>query len=226
MSSAKLYIISKTKLAIITIIMLSFLTSIYFYSKLPERIAIHWNMKGDVDSYAPKIFGVFAIPLILSISTFVLLIIPKIDPLRENIEKFRRYYDIFIIIFLLFMFLIHAWIIFWNIGWNIIITNPNIFFSICFSFLFFYLSILLEKAKRNWFIGIRTPWTMSSDRVWKNTHKLGGRLFKIVAILSIIGIFFEKYSLLFILIPTSIISFYLILYSYLEYEKENRKRKL
>lgn len=176
----------------------------------------------DVDSYAPKIFGVFAIPLVLSISAFVFLIIPKIDPLRENIEKFRIYYNIFIIIFLLFIFLIHIWIISWNIG---VIMNPHIFFSICFSFLFFYLSILLEKAKRNWFIGIRTPWTLSSDKFWKNTHKLGGRFFRIAAILSFIGIFFDKYSLFLVIIPAIIISFYLILYSYLEYEKENRKIK-
>ncbi|MBU5678608.1 MAG: SdpI family protein [Candidatus Aenigmatarchaeota archaeon] len=212
----------KITLSFILIILLSFLFSIYFYPKIPERMATHWNAKGEVDSYLPKAIGIFIIPFSLIPIFIIFYLIPKIDPLKKNIECFRKYYDIFAILFFLFMLSFHIWIILWNVG---ITINPQVFLPIAFSFLFFYLSILLENAKRNWFVGIRTPWTLSSEKVWKNTHKLGGKLFRIVAILSFIGIFFGKYSWFFILVPVILISIYLILYSYFEYEREIRAKK-
>jgi len=78
---------------------------------------------------------------------------------------------------------------------------------------------LLEKSERNWFIGIRTPWTMSSDKIWHKTHILGGKLFKIAGIIAIIGIFFGKIAFFFIIIPMILFAIYLVVYSYLEYRK-------
>ncbi|MEM5826215.1 MAG: DUF1648 domain-containing protein [Candidatus Aenigmatarchaeota archaeon] len=206
----------KITLSFTLIILLSFLFSIYFYPKIPERMAIHWNVKGEIDGYLPKAIGIFIIPLSLVPLFIIFYSIPKIDPLKKNIECFRKYYDIFAVLFFLFMLSFHIWIILWNVG---ITINPQVFLPIAFSFLFFYLSILLENAKRNWFIGIRTPWTLSSEKVWNNTHKLGGRLFRIVAILSFVGVFFREYYFLFIIIPLVLTSLHLILYSYFEYKK-------
>ncbi|MEM5813429.1 MAG: DUF1648 domain-containing protein, partial [Candidatus Aenigmatarchaeota archaeon] len=184
----------KITLSFTLIILLSFLFSIYFYPKIPERMAIHWNVKGEIDGYLPKAIGIFIIPLSLVPLFIIFYSIPKIDPLKKNIECFRKYYDIFAVLFFLFMLSFHIWIILWNVS---ITINPQVFLPIAFSFLFFYLSILLGNAKRNWFIGIRTPWTLSSEKVWNNTHKLGGRLFRIVAILSFVGVFFREYYFLF-----------------------------
>ena len=90
----------------------------------------------------------------------------------------------------------------------------------------FYTGVVLQKSKRNWIIGIRTPWTLSSDYVWGRTHALGGKLFKISGILSVIGIFFGDYSLFFVLAPIILASIYLIVYSYLRYREEQQgKRK-
>jgi len=86
--------------------------------------------------------------------------------------------------------------------------------------LFYYCGILVENAKRNWFIGIRTPWTLSNEKVWEKTHKLGGKLFKAAAIIILFGIVLKGYALLFILVPVIFVSFYLIVYSYVEYQKE------
>jgi uncharacterized membrane protein len=88
--------------------------------------------------------------------------------------------------------------------------------------LFFYIGILLENAKRNWFIGIRTPWTLSSEKVWNKTHKLGSKMFKISGIIVLIGFLFQKYVTYFILIPTLFVAFYLVIYSYVEYRKEKK----
>ena len=88
--------------------------------------------------------------------------------------------------------------------------------------LFYYTGILLEHAERNWFIGIRTPWTLSSERVWKKTHKRGGILFKISGIIAAFSIFFQAYAFYFTIIPILLVALYTIVYSYYEYERETQ----
>jgi uncharacterized membrane protein len=90
-------------------------------------------------------------------------------------------------------------------------------------FLFYYVGVVCEHSKRNWFIGIRTPWTLSSDRVWEKTHKIGGRLFKAAGVVALIGVFFQRHAVWFILIPVLSVAVYTILYSYLEYQREEKK---
>jgi uncharacterized membrane protein len=207
----------KNAIIILGILLLSFIVSLYFYPQMPLKMASHWNAKGQVDGYMSRFWGAFFMPFILVGLTLFFLIIPRIDPLKANIEKFRGYYYGFIIVFLIFMLSVHLWIILWNVGIQI---SPNVFLSIGIGLLFFYMGILCENSKRNWFIGIRTPWTLSSDEVWAKTHKIGGKLFKIAGILAVIGIFFRSYTVFFILIPAMLAAAYSIVYSYFEYRKE------
>ena len=183
---------------------------------MPEKMASHWNIKGEVDGYLSKFWGLFLMPL-LSIGILLLyLIIPNIDPLKKNIEKFRKYFDGFIILLLLFLFYLYVLTIFWNLGLKFDIGQA---IMPALAILFYYCGILLEKAKRNWFIGIRTPWTLSSDEVWDKTHKLGGKLFKIAGLFVLLGLFFKKYIFWFILVPIFTAVIYIIAYSYFEYQK-------
>jgi len=207
----------KSEIIVFGIILLSFIISIYFYPQMPEKMASHWNIQGEVDNYMPKFWGLFLIPFILIGLSLLFVAIPKIDPLKTNIEKFRKYYDGFIILFSIFVLSIHLQVILWNLGIKI---GPSIFVPIGMGILFFYIGILCENAKRNWFIGIRTPWTLSSERVWEKTHRIGGKLFKIAGVIAFVGIFFQRYVLFFILIPIISVAFYTIIYSYFEYQKE------
>ncbi|MCS7181057.1 MAG: DUF1648 domain-containing protein, partial [bacterium] len=178
------------------IILVSLGFSFYFYPILPEKIITHWNFEGKADGYMSKNTGLFLMPGIIAFLTVLFFIIPEIDPLKENIKKFRKYYDNFILLFILFLFLIHLQIILWNLGIKI---SPNLILSFGFSFLFFYTGILLEKSKRNWFIGIRTPWTLSSDNIWERINRIGSKLFKISGFIALTGIFIRNYFLIFIL---------------------------
>ena len=210
----------KVEAIIIGLVLISFMVSLYFYPLMPEKIAIHWNLQGQVDGYASKFPGLFILPSLFVGIALLLITIPKVDPLKENIEKFRKYYDGFIILFSAFMVFIHLYVISWNIGIRI---SPNIVLPLGFGILFFYCGILCENAKRNWFIGIRTPWTLSSERVWEKTHKIGGRLFKACGIISIVGLLFPSHATYFILIPVMFAAAFLIVFSYLEYQKEIRQ---
>lgn len=209
----------KSEIIILGVILLSFVVGIYFYPQMPERMASHWNIQGQVDGHMLKFWAVFFIPLILVGVGLFFFAIPRIDPLKANIEKFRKYYDGFIILFFIFMLSIYSQVILWNLGIKI---SPNVIIPIGLGLLFFYVGILCENTKRNWFIGIRTPWTLSSEIVWEKTHKIGGKLFKIAGLIALVGVFFQSYVLFFILAPVILVVAYTIVYSYFEYQKETK----
>jgi uncharacterized membrane protein len=201
---------------------LAFLLSLIAYPYLPEIVASHWNARGEVDGYLPKFWGAFLVPLMMVGLYLLFLAIPRIDPLKENIMQFLRYYQAFTVLMLFFMLIIHAQVTFWNLGFAI---SPNVVLPVSSGMLFIYLGLLISKAKRNWFIGIRTPWTLSSDAVWDKTHKIGGRLFILAGVLSLIGALLPEYAFLFILLPLLAVAFYTITYSYFAYQEEIKRFK-
>jgi len=204
----------------LSIIVLSFIIAVCSYPYMPEKMAIHWNAKGNVDSYGSRFEGLFFLPFLLAGLFLLFMAIPKIDPMKYNIEDFRKYYDNFIVLFFIFLLSVYLWSILWNFGVEIRI---NAVIPVGVGILFFYVGILLENAKRNWFMGIRTPWTLSSEDVWNRTHKIGGKLFKVLGLVVIFGIFFQKYVLFFFLVPLLLVAGYLVVYSYFEYQKEIQK---
>ena len=209
----------KVELFVLIAVIICFIIGIYLYPQMPKQMASHWNAQGKVDDYMPRFWGVFLMPFMFVGLALLFIAIPKIDPLKKNIEGFRKYYDGFIIIFFIFMLLVYAQTILWNLGTEI---SPNHAFPILMGFLFFYIGVLLENTKRNWFIGIKTPWTLSSEKVWNKTHKLGSKMFKIAGIIALIGFLFQKYTFYFILVPVLFAAVYTIVYSYLEYQKEKK----
>jgi uncharacterized membrane protein len=210
----------KTTLGVAGLVLLSFILSIYFYPQVPERMATHWNFQGEVNGYMSKFWGLFFTPVVMTGIATLFLVIPRIDPKKENIEKFRKYYDGFVILFILFMVAVHLQILLWNVGIQI---SPNTVLPAGTGLLFYYIGILMENADRNWFVGVRTPWTLSSDRVWKKTNLLGGKLFKLAGIVAIFGTFFPKLAVFFIIVPALLVAGFNVIYSYFEYQKELRE---
>ncbi len=210
----------KSEVIVLIIILLSLAISIYFSPKLPDKIAAHWNYKGEVDGNLAKSWGIFLMPAFLFVLFLLFVFIPRLDPLKANVEKFRKYFDGFIILFFVFMLVIHLQTILWTLGIKI---KPNILFPIALGILFYYIGIMLNHAQRNWFIGIKTPWTLSSDLVWEKTHKLGAKLFKIGGIIAVCGVFFQNSALIIVLASVFASVIYLTIYSFLEYKKEKNK---
>jgi uncharacterized membrane protein len=210
----------KGEIAALVIIALSFIIGIYFYNQFPDRIASHWNAQGQVDGYMSKFWGLFLMPII-SVAMFGLFIlIPRIDPLKKNIQQFRKYFDRFIVLIFLFLLYLYILTILWNLSFRF---NMVLVMVPAFSALFYYAGVLTEKAKRNWFIGIKTPWTLSNEIVWKKTHKLGGKLFKICAIISLLGFLFQQIAIWLLVVPALLLSVFVFVYSYIEFHKIENK---
>lgn len=213
----------KSTLAIIGIITLSFILSIYLYPRVPEQMATHWDASGEVNGYMSKFWGLFFMPLIMAGLALFFLVVPRIDPRKANFEKFSRRYEGFIVLMLLFLLAVHVQVLLWNIGIEI---SPNSVLPVGIGLLFYYIGILTENAEQNWFVGVRTPWTLSSKKVWKRTNRLAGKLFKIAGIAALFGLFFPELMVYFILGPALLVAFVTVFYSYLEYRKELKDKEL
>jgi uncharacterized membrane protein len=185
---------------------------------LPDRMASHWNIDDQVDGYITKFWGVFLLPL-MSIGMLALfLILPQIDPLKANIAQFREAFNLFILLTILFFGYIWALTIAWNLGF----TNFRMSSAMlpAMGLLFLFVGWMLRKAKRNFFIGIRTPWTLSSDRVWEKTHQLGSILFYVSGALALLGSIFGRYAFWFVMVPVLGSTLFLVVYSYVLYRQE------
>ncbi|MBN1503278.1 SdpI family protein [Candidatus Woesearchaeota archaeon] len=209
----------KVNIAILSIILLSFILATYLYPRMPEQMASHWNARGEVNGYMSKFWGLFLMPLISVLMFLLFIFIPNIDPLKKNIEKFREYYETFIFLLVAFLFYLYILTLFWNLNFRFNMTSMIV---PAFGFFFYYIGVLLKHAKRNWFIGIRTPWTLSNDKVWNKTHELGSKAYQTCAVISLIGIFTGEYAIFFIIVPILAVSIYLVIYSYIEYRKEKK----
>jgi uncharacterized membrane protein len=211
----------KTKTTLIlslVIILLPFLFGSFVYEKMPEQMASHWNVNDEVDGYMSRFWGVFMMPLTSAFILALFLLLPNIDPLKENILAFRKEFNLFILITLIFLAYIWLLTILWNLGYTSFKMGSAILPAL--GFLFFVIGYVIRKAKRNWFIGIRTPWTLSSDAVWAEIHRIGGTLFMLSGFFAIMGVFFGAYGVWFTLVPLLSSTLFLYVYSYILYQRE------
>ena len=210
-----------TILIVLILIAAATLAGTALWGRLPDPMASHWNAEDQVDGYISRFWGVFLVPL-LSLGLFLLFFaIPRIDPLKANIAQFRDVYNLFITLFIGYMVYIYFLTLLWNLGY----TGFNMSEAIlpAMGVLFIFIGYLLRKSKRNFFIGIRTPWTLSSDRVWDETHRLGAILFIISGVLAILGSFWGGTTAFwFLFVPIMISVVVTLLYSYVLYQREIR----
>ncbi|MBN2095736.1 MAG: SdpI family protein [Candidatus Aenigmarchaeota archaeon] len=189
---------------------------LFLYPALPEELASHWGLQGEVNGYMPKFLGVIFIPLVVLAMAAIFEVIPRIDPYKENIKKFSGEYGRFVVLLSAFLAAIQAMVLAWNLGY---LFDMSRFIFAGIGILFFFIGDILEKSKRNWFVGVRTPWTLVSDRVWEKTNKLGGRAFRAIGIVMAIGAIFYKPLVIELIAVVLLLVFGLFVYSYLEFRK-------
>jgi uncharacterized membrane protein len=184
--------------------------------RLPDPMATHWNELGQPDGYGSRFMGLWFLPLMTIGLTLMLLGVPYIDPLKKNIDKFRNEYYTFILLFVFFFFYLHIVSLLFNLGLKINLVSLMI---PGFAGFFYYIGVMMGKAKRNYFIGVRTPWTLADDTVWDETHRVGAMGFKIAGILTLVGVFFPKIAIWVMMVPVLLVSIFIVVYSYVIYRK-------
>lgn len=201
------------------LILAAFAAAYLVYPALPERVASHWGVNGEVDGYMSRFWGAFLMPFVMLGCWLIFLAVPYLDPKKENIAKFRPYFDVFILVFQFFLVYIFALTAAWNLGYRFELIR---WLSPALALLFFVIGVMVGRAEPNWTIGIRTPWTLESPAVWRKTHALGGKLFMLAAAFALLGVFWPAAAVWFVLVPILAAALYLIIYSYALYRKEQR----
>src|SRR5665647_597906 len=141
-----------------------------FNNSLPDQIPIHWSLDGSVQYGSHFTLWINGLMGILFAILFPIL--RKIDPRSKNYDKFGKYYDEFQIFLMLFFIAITSVIVSESLNPGRI--NVEMVIVLLVGVLFAIIGNMMPKFKNNFFIGIRTPWTLANAEVWNRTHRLAG----------------------------------------------------
>ncbi|MED1017128.1 SdpI family protein [Bacillus atrophaeus] len=172
----------------VVIIVLTILTWVFTYSSLPNDLVTHWGINGDADDYSSKFNAMMTFIGIMIIQYILMVIIPKIDP-KNNYKTFMRpYIAIFNTMFAV-LFIINLITISTGLGYDLPIPYLG---SFVLGAIFMVFGNFIQKVKPNFFLGIRTPWTLSNERVWKDTHRVSSKLFVLAGVIIMLTAFFPS----------------------------------
>ena len=141
------------------------------YPRLPDQVPVHWGIAGEADRWGSRFEGAVLLPLLMLAAWAVLRLLPRVDPLAPNYQKMQSTYDFMINATLTLLLAVHAMVLAAGLGYAVPIGRLT---PVLIGALFVTLGNVLPRARPNWLFGIRTPWTLSNDRVWMRTHRVGG----------------------------------------------------
>jgi len=207
----------KKEIPLLIVVLIPFVYLAYIWSSLPDTVPIHWNYKGEIDDWGNKSSLIFITFLLSGLTYILFTVIPIIDP-KKRIQTMGNKYHNLKFLMVLFMSALAVFIIYSAKEQSI--TNPS-FIYLAIGLLFMLLGNYMKIIKANYFIGIRTPWTLEYESIWKSTHKLASKIWFVGGLAIVIsslttnkdfnGIFFISVITLLAIIP--------VVYSYMEYRK-------
>lgn len=209
-------------LLISVIIAIQVLVAIYGFAVLPDTVPIHWGINGEANGYGSKWIGTFLFPL-MSIGVYILVRLllaagPRLDG-RENVAanlQVRKITQTGITLFILIT-QISALAQTLGVGFDMTMVV-----MLALSVLFIFLGNYMGKTRRNFWMGIRTPWSLANAAVWERTHRLGGWLFVAVGLIGIPCSFVPSLRLWGIVVPVIAVSIILYIYSYVCYRQQEQ----
>ncbi|MDX1627732.1 MAG: SdpI family protein [Fulvivirga sp.] len=205
---------------LILITLLPLLALAFYYEKLPQSVPIHFNLEGEADNWADKsnLFYIFGgINLLLY---FLLLIVPKIDPKGKIKQMGNKYFLIRLVVMLLISAL---WLVMLYTAHEGSISSIKFFPLIIVLFVIIF-GNYMQSMKPNYFVGIRTPWSLEDEYNWKATHRFGGRLWMIGGVLILIAMVFlpAKYHMQLSLLGTLLLALIPAGYSYWIFSRQKK----
>jgi uncharacterized membrane protein len=198
------------------LVALSALASVFAFPEMPARMATHWNGAGEVNGQMQKLYALALLPALSAALLGLFAVLPRIDPLGGNVARFRRQYDTFVVLVVAFLTYLHLLVLAANAGYEFSIIQA---ISPAIGALVYYVGVFSEHAERNWFVGIRTPWTLSDEEVWKRTHERAAPLFKLAGGVAALGALVPAYAELLVVVPLAAVALYTTVYSYVAYRR-------
>ena len=207
------------------IVAAAFIASAVVYPRLPQRMPTHWELAPHPPGYMPtpnewsdRIWGAWALPIFILGMWALMQILPKIDPRGSNYAKFGGAFEAIIVSIMLFMLGLHIIILRAALGYPVAMERVV---PVGVGVLLVVIGNLLPRARPNWFVGIRTPWTLSSDRVWEKTHRIGGQVFVAGGMLIVLGsLVMPQWAHVVLLTVILLCTATVLIYSYVEWKHE------
>lgn len=158
---------------IIMLIVGSLAAGAAIYPHLPDQIPSHWNIHGQADQYSSRLWGALGLPLLSAGIYIMMVVLPAIDPRRENYSRFRGAYRSIKSVLVIFFVGLWVMVMVSSLGYSIPVDR---FVIVGVGLLFMVLGNFMGQLRPNYFMGIRTPWTLASEEVWRRTHRLSSRV--------------------------------------------------
>lgn len=186
-------------------------------------VPVHWNVNGDPDGWAPAWLAFSLGPAITALVVGLMALVPRIEPRRENLHRSADAYRTVAIALILFLVVIHLVTVAQGVGYAVPV---GMVISLGIGILFIVIGNVLGTVRSNFMFGVRTPWTLSSDRSWDRTHRLVGRLFVatgiVVAITSLTGQLALTLGVMLVMIAVTLIGG--TWYSYRQWQADPNRR--
>lgn len=189
----------------------------HVYPMLPQRLAVHFGPNGangfqDKSSFTWETLG------LLVVMSVILKFVPLLDPRRHNYDKFAGVYEMVRVMFVLIMGGAAIYLVYYNLGhhWNVKAFTFGIV-----GIVIIVLGNFMGRIRSNFFVGIRTPWTISSDEVWRRTHRLAGPLFMAAGVVALVAILLpDPISTVILVCAIAIATLLPTVYSFIVYRQE------
>ncbi len=190
------------------------------YSRLPARVPLRWNMAGDVTTYGSPLGLALLMPCVMAGVLLLATALPATDPFRANYRKFMPTYRLVFACVLTLLLAVHLVTLALALGQPVPTDRVA---PMGVGVLFVLVGNLLPRARRNWIFGIRTPWTLSSDRVWERTHRVGGYVLTAAGLVILASLLIVRGTNAALLIPAIAIAAgaVCVIYSYAAWRQES-----
>ena len=198
------------------LVILMFAFGFALSAEFPSSVPTQWNVRGEIIGYGSSNEALFVIPMISLVTYIILSIIPKIAVMKTNIELFLDYIFRIKAAILLFFFGLYMSSVLNSLGYEF---NMRYYIIPSLAVLLYYFGWIMQYSKRNFFIGIKTPWTLSDDRVWENTHRVGSITLRINAALLLLALLFPSAIFIIFTLPVILNFVFFWAFSYWEYQR-------
>jgi uncharacterized membrane protein len=195
------------------LVALSVVVSVLAYPEMPARMATHWNASGEVDGTMSRELGLALLPVVSLATLGLFYVLPRVDP-RDDFERFRFAYDVFAVATVALVIYLHGLVVLVNVGYEIGVQQGV---APAIGVLYALAGYVTERTDQNWFVGVRTPWTLEDERVWSETNRVVGQLFKAGGVVAAAGALVPEYTLVFVLVPPVVALLVSFGYSYYRY---------